>query len=472
MSKKNKVTFDDETHQLEDTNGNQSDMTMSELDGSQMFNSTFNSFLAPGAKRNTKQFNSSFIGGGKGKLELQKYVPTQRKRYRGMGDAEQQDYRNKIDAWGNGWKAAVDARKANPRQLVYNSRYVDPNYYNDLDPDKWIVSTTVDYDYDNVPDIAIFDKKTGRVKAFNGLSFKRARDTFDNEYKHAVRTTAEREAMPPQRYFFEKKFGGKYDALGEIDAENRAEVLAAYEKYKSENKGRKLPRVTDKSAYQFFVEVIASPITRVVHTMIKQYNQGVPKESRISAMGKIASAQSKFYKQYFVPIFLAEEEVSILNDSTIPETKAECFKAAGTTDETDPKLKPLLEQLKRKTYIKRQLALARNRKIQKALVKYIDDCIDPTFSMEFIGGLIVFIAYEIVQSEDDVPDFYKLVLDGLAYFNNPQAEDMKYKNNFTPQKLQYLQNKTGDILNFLNNPQDKLDAFFKTCNAHLNTYGL
>lgn len=389
-------------------------------------------------------------------INLQPYVPETKVRFRDMTEDQRNDYYKNIDQWGNGWSEAVKARKENPRQLVYNSRYVDPMVIKKMtETGKWYAPPPRDYDYDGVPDIAIFDAKTGRIKAFNGLAFQRARDTYDTEYKQWADTEEKRAAYKPSRYYFEEKFGGQYDDLGEIA--NKDVVMPKYVEYKEKNKGRKLPRVTDKTVYQFFTEQLVKPITDEIYRMLREENQKIklwnaqnpdqPPMKTTNPVGVIAKVQATYYRQYFTALFLNDSEYSIMVDESIPETKGECKRQANG----DPmKEKDLTDKYKQKYAIKKRFTLEYNRKLIKSVIAAISGYNSPEFSKAFLGGIIYFFANSLYG--DNARVYFDNIVNSLK-----ETYGFKDEVNFNYE----------DAESFVNNPKPTLEFFKDLCNKNL-----
>ena len=408
-----KVQIDEETHPLDDTNGNQTEMSISELGDSQVSRSGFQSMIGDDGylRRSAYQPNygedRSFIGEGAPILAREEWVPKKpRMPYRLASEKDQREYRMTVDKWGNGWPEALAARKANPKVLKYNPLYVDEDHLQKLEKKKdsrgrpkWKVEREIDFDGDGVKDIGVFDARTGRVKAFNGLSFQRDPAKFDLEYRKHVDKSM-RNTLPANQWYFDH-FGGKYNDLYEITDSTRNAVRGAYEEYKSLNKGRKLPRVGDYSAYQFYVKTFVEPLSRAIFAEVKKYNapiieenrvlkkQNLPTKPTISIMGQVAQAQATFYYRAFAALLLKGDELQILMDSNIPSTKSECIhNADGITDETNPKLKSQIELMKRKTKIKKSLGLVKNRRLLKGIIHLIVTNVNSELSAAYRAGFL------------------------------------------------------------------------------------
>ena len=279
---------------------------------------------------NTSKYNwdhtRSFVGeGGLGGLDFAEYEPPPKSMGK-RGDPGAPDYHTNIDKWGYGWKEAVAARKANPRQLVYNSRYVDPEFLDQLDKDKWIVRNDLDFDYDGEPDIAVFNKKNGRVKAFNGLTFRKSRDVYDKAYMQAVPTREARKQKSASDYYFYDVFKGRRDKLGEVTPESLSTVKGNYELYKTANKGRKLPSIANQSAYSFYVEHLMSQVTKPFYDTVKEVNKikKANNEELMKPLGVVAKIQSDFYHAFIIRPLIGEANFQLLTDPNIPDTRAKC----------------------------------------------------------------------------------------------------------------------------------------------------
>lgn len=437
MSKHNKVTFDEEEHPIDDANGNYTEMGISELDDPQVRHSGFQSMIGDDGylRRSDYQPNyveeRSFIGEGAPILAREEWVPNKpRMPYRLKDKEEQRNYRMTVDKWGNGWPEALAARKANPKVLKYNPLYVDKDHLDKLKAKvdsrgnhKWIVEDKIDYDGDGIPDIGVFDARTGRVKAFNGLSFQRDPAKFDLEYRTKV-AKGSRKLIPPSKYFFEQKFGGEYDDLGEITEATRGKVKGAYEEYKSLNKGRKMPRVGDLSAYQFYVKTFVEPLSRALFAEVKYYNSEAKREGKqtINIMGEIAQAQAVFYYRAFAALLLKGNELQILMDTTLPTTKADCVnRAGGITDESNPELKKWIEKMKERNKIKKSLSLVKNRRLLKGIIHLIVTNADPSLSTAYRAGFLRVVMNFVNGNEE----LYNNVISNLREIDESMAASLQ-----------------------------------------------
>ncbi len=179
------------------------------------------------------------------------------------------------------------ARLSATKDTKYNKHFVDP-YYLDEYPDKYYYNADEDVDGDDVNDFVVYNKRTNRAKAINGLTLQNR--TYNTDIQYFKENDPETRKLLKKNEYFNDGLGLERDEYGRIS--NKDEYDANFNKFEYR---KEIHRASDEAPYNFYKRVLGENAMSVISSYMKYYGGK-------ANLGQFSKSFSVFYKAFILSI--------------------------------------------------------------------------------------------------------------------------------------------------------------------------